>query len=122
MALLSAAELASLTTLAQNIAMPDTATIKTKTTSNDGYGTGSPTYSSGTTVPAGMSPPTAGQMQAYGSRLGSLVAWQVHMPLGTVVHEGDQITMNGQTLEVQVDLTLRMYAVETTVLASEVHE
>ena len=69
---------------------------------------------------AGMSEPTAGQLQNYGYLVANLAAWQVKFPIGTDVKHGDQLVIGGQTLEVHVILNPRSYPALLTVLAAEV--
>lgn len=87
----------------------------------DGYS--SPTnknYGLLATTVAGMTQPTANQLQNYGYKIGSLAAWHVKLPYGTNVEEQDHLLINGETLEVQVLLTPQSYQIFTSVLASEV--
>ena len=81
----------------------------------DTYGS-TPLY---TTV-AGTAQPTAGQLQLYADLIGSLIAWQVHLPLGTDVQHQDHLVIGADVLEVQVVPSLHSYPGLLTVLASEV--
>ena len=102
------------------VALDQSCDVQRKTTTSGA--TGEPVASWGTiaTVSAGLSEPTAGQLQNYNSVIGSLAAWQVKLPVGTDVTHQDHLLIAGQTLEVQVVLTPRSYAALLTVLASEV--
>jgi len=87
---------------------------------SDGAGGSSSAYTTIATVLAGMSEPTAGQLQNYDYLIGSLAAWQVKLPVGTDVKHQDHLVISGETLEVQVILAPRSYPALLTVLASEV--
>lgn len=58
-------------------------------------------------------------IQIYAERYGSLNVWQVSMPLGQDVLEGDIINMEGDDMKVQ-DLQKETWIVSTDVLASVV--
>ena len=117
--MLSATELATLQTIASG-ALDQTCVIQRKTRTSDGMGSSSETYATITTVAAGMSQPTAGQLQNYAFMIGSLAAWQIKLPVGTSVQHQDHLVIAGQTLEVQVVLSPRSYQTLLTVLASEI--
>lgn len=72
------------------------------------------------TVMAGMSQPTAGQLQNYGYLIGDLAAHQVKMEVGAPALEKDLLVIEGQTLYVQKDLTPRSYPILLTLLVTEV--
>lgn len=95
--------------------------INRKTTTKDKYGSQSTVWNkiSPNGLMAGLTQPTAGQLQNYAYAIASLATWQVHLPVGTDVQHQDRIVVDGQTLEVQVVLTPRSYAALLTVLASE---
>ena len=87
----------------------------------DGYGTQSNGgYTLIATTTAGMSQPSGGQLQNYDYLIGSLSAWQVHLPYGTNVQHQDHLVIDSQTLEVQILLDPQSYQVLLTVLASEI--
>jgi hypothetical protein len=58
-------------------------------------------------------------IQLYADRLGDLTAWEVEVPLGQDVLEGDIVTMSGDNMEVQV-LLKETWHVSTAFLATEV--
>lgn len=58
-------------------------------------------------------------IQLYADRLGDLTAWEVDLPRGQDVLEGDIITMDGDEMEVQI-LLKETWNVSTNVLATEV--
>lgn len=119
--MLSAAELAQIQSDAASAACDQTCVISRATTQTpDGYGTKAPTYTDIVTTVAGLSQPTAGQLQNYDFKIGSLAAWQVKLPIGTNVQEGDLLLIGGQTLKVHVLLNPRSYPALLTVLAAEV--
>jgi hypothetical protein len=72
------------------------------------------------TLKAGLTQPTAGQLQNYDYLIGSLAAWQVKLPFGTDVQKQDYLIIEGKTLVVQVVLDPHSYPGLTPVLASEV--
>src|SRR5260221_11400943 len=72
------------------------------------------------TTVAGMRQPTAGQLQNYNAKIGSLAAWHVSLPNNTDVEEQDRLVISGETLEVQVLLTPQSYSIFAQVLASEI--
>jgi hypothetical protein len=69
---------------------------------------------------AGMGQPSAGILQNYASRIGSLATWQIRLPYGTDVQEQDHLIIDGETLVVQVILTPNAFASTVSLLASEV--
>ncbi len=73
-------------------------------------------YSSPTNKNYGQ--PSAGQLQNYGFKIGSLAAWHVSLPNNTDVEEQDHLVISGETLEVQVVLAPQSYSIFANVLAS----
>jgi|SRR5579875_2202728 len=120
--MLSAAELAQLRADAAAAALDQPCTIQRKTRTSDGMGQS--TYTWTTISPhglmAGMTEPTAGQLQNYDYVIGSLAAWHVRLPYGTTVQYQDRLLIGDKTLTVQVVLEPRSYAALLSVLASEV--
>lgn len=110
----------------------DKACVITRTPLNTPDAYGSPSkpssgYSTVETTVAGLSEPSAGQLQNYDFVIGSLAAWQVKLPINnpttglpTNVQHQDHLLIDGQTLEVHVILDPRSYASLLTVLAAEV--
>ncbi len=116
----SASELASIRSDIQAASCDKTCVIQRKTKSSDGMLSETESWSTVATTVAGMRQPTAGQLQNYDFKIGSLSAWQVLLPYGTNVQEQDHLIIEGQTLVVQVLLDPHSYAGLLPVLASEV--
>lgn len=117
---ISAAELAKIQSDTASQTLTLSCQIQRKSFVSDGAGGNNPTWSTIATVNAGMSLPTAGQLQNYDYLIGSLAAWQVKLPVGTNVQYQDRLVISGQTLTVQIVLTPRSLPALLTVLASEV--
>jgi len=117
---ISAAELASIQADAA-ATLDKSCEIQRKTTTKDKYGGQTVVWNtvSPDGLMAGLSQPTAGQLQNYAYMIASQASWQVHLPVGTDVQHQDRLIIDGQTLEVQVLLNPRSYAALLTVLASE---
>ena len=87
----------------------------------DDYGTDSEGLTTVATVKCLTAAPTAGQLATYAEKIGNLSSWQVRMPFGTSVLINDGLTIDGQTMRVQADLSSEQtYAMYMVVLASEV--
>jgi hypothetical protein len=69
---------------------------------------------------AGLSQPSAGQLQNFGYLIGDLAAWQAKLPVWANVAEKDRLMISGETLTVQKDLTPRSYPALLTCLVTEV--
>lgn len=83
---------------------------------------GNPTrgnYETTSTTVAGMRQPTAGQLQNYDFRIGSLAAWLVMLPYGTDVQVDDHLIIENQTLYVHVKLDPHSIPGLLSVLAAE---
>ncbi len=117
--MISASELAAMQA-AQNAIFDLSCQIQRKTNTADGYGGVTEAWATIATVNVGMAQPNAGQLTNYAYVIGSLPAWQVHLPYGTSVQAQDHLIISSQTLEVQVVLNLRSNPTMVTVLASEV--
>jgi len=118
--MISAAQLAALQATA-NTAMDETITIKRNTGGvSDGAGGKSEVLTVIATVSGNLAQPTAGQLQNYDYLIGSLSAWQVRMPVGTNVQEGDVLTLGSQKLRVQVILQPQSYQTSMRLLAAEI--
>src|SRR5260221_3379401 len=120
MSLLSTAELTQLQADFVAAACDKVCQVYHKSTTSGSSGEPVPTYTLSATTVAGMTQPGAGLLANYAFLIGSLSTWHVHMPTGIVVAPQDRLTIEGQTLEVNVLLTPQSYAVFTNVLASEV--
>jgi hypothetical protein len=118
----TAAEMLRIQSDVQAIVCDKPCVIQRATTTPDAYGTSTETWNtiSPDNLKAGLSEPTAGQLQNYDYKVGSLATSQVKLPVGTNVAHEDRIIIEGQTLIVQAILTPRSYASLLTVLASEV--
>lgn len=103
-----------------NGAMDQSFTIQRLLRTPDGTGHYSEVFSTIATVAGNLAQPTAGQMQNYGYKVGSLATWQVRLPVGTNVEENDQLLTDSQTLRVQVILGPQSYQTSLRLLASEV--
>lgn len=85
----------------------------------DGYGSKAKSYSPVATTVAGMSQPTAGELQNYAYVIEDKAAWKVHLPIGTVVAPQYRLVIEGQTLEVHILLTPQSYPGLLDVIAAE---
>ena len=119
MNIISASELAQIQSDVALAACDKDCVIQRATTSNDGYGSQTETYSPVATVKAGMTQPSGGMLQNYAYAIQDLAAWQVKFAVGTDVRERDHLVIDGQTLEVHVILTPRSYMGLLTVIAAE---
>jgi hypothetical protein len=119
MTMISAAEQAQMQADAST-SLDQSFVIQRLTRVPDGTGHYSETWATVATAPGNLAQPTAGQMQNYGYKIGSLATWQVRLPVSTNVQENDQLVTNGQTLRVQVVLTPQSYQTCLLLLASEV--
>lgn len=115
----SAAELAAIRAETAAAVLDLPCLIQRKTITRDSAGTATEIYATIATVNAGMTQPTAGQLQNYDYVIGSLASWQVQLPYGTDVKAQDHLVIGTDTLVVQVVLTPRSYSAVETVLASE---
>lgn len=97
-----------------------TCVIQRGTVTTDGYGNATPgSYATVHTTVAGMRQPTAGQLQNYDYRIGSLAAWLVLLPYGTDVLVDDWLIIESQTLYVHVLLNPHSIPGLSCVLAAE---
>ena len=115
-----ASEMTQIQTDLNTWVLDKTCVIQRKSPTADAYGTSTPGYSTIATVSAGMTEPSASQLQNYAYLIGSLAAWHVRMPIGTNVRYQDHLIIETQTLEVQVVLEPHSYPGLLSVLASEV--
>lgn len=72
------------------------------------------------TLYAGLTEPSAGQLQNYDFKIGSLAAWLVHLPYGTDTAAQDHLVIEGNTLEVHVILDPHSVPGLLKVLAAEI--
>jgi hypothetical protein len=93
--------------------------IQRATTSHDGYGSQTETYTTIATVKAGMTQPSGGMLQNYAFAIADLASWAVHFAIGTDVRHRDHLVIEGQTLEVHVILDPRSFPGLLTVIAAE---
>lgn len=118
---ISSAELASIRADIQSAAMDTQCQILRITgKTSDGGGTSRPVFTAIATVNAGITQPSATLLQNYDFKIASQSTWQIRLPYGTDVREGDHLLINGQELVVQVELDPRSYPGTTMVLAAEV--
>lgn len=121
MVLIAPAELAAIQAETVKQACDKTCLIYRKTApTKDGYGQAAPNYTLLYTTVAGVAEPTGTQLQNFDFMIGSLVAWQVKLPIGTDVMYQDHLEIDGQYLEVHVVLTPRSYAALLTCVCAEV--
>ena len=118
--MLSAAELADIQADAAAAACDLSCVITRGTRTPIASGGGSVSPNTIATVNAGMTQPTAGQLQNYDYIVASKSAWMVKFAIGTDVKEKDQLVINGMTLYVAKVLNPRSYPALITVLATEV--
>jgi hypothetical protein len=118
--MLDATELAQIQSDLVAAVCDKTCVIQRKTVTSDSMGTDTEVWNTIATTVAGMSQPSAGQLANYDFKIGSLAAWQVHLPVGTNVQEQDHLIIGGQTLDVQVLLDPHSYPGLLPVIASEV--
>lgn len=71
------------------------------------------------TTVAGMNEPTAGQLQNYDFRIGSLAAWSVRLPYSVDVAVDDWLIIESKKLYVHVDLDPHSVPGLRVVLAAE---
>lgn len=120
--MLSASELARIQADAQKAVCDKPCVINRKTRTADGMGSTSEAWKpvSATGLMAGLSEPTAGELQNYDYIIGDKAAWKVHLPVGTDVQHQDHLVIEGSTLEVHVILVPRSYPALLAVLAAEI--
>jgi hypothetical protein len=123
---ITAAELAQMQTDAQAVVLDKPCQIWRAPLAADSYGSPARgTYVKiapvgGATLNAGLTEPTAGQLQNYDYLIGSLAAWHVQLPVGTDVQAQDHLVIDGNTLEVHVLLDPRSLQVLLSVIAAEI--
>ena len=113
-------ELAQIQADAAQQACDQACTVQRATTTDEPQGGKTQVWATVTTCLAGMSQPSAGQLQNFEYLVGSLAAWQVKLPIGTNVQEKDRLVIAGETLNVVKLLNPRSYPALITVLATEV--
>jgi hypothetical protein len=119
--MLSAAELTRIQSDLVAAACDKTCVIQRASNAQDSYGSpASGAYATIATTVAGMSPPTASQLQNYSAMIGTLSTWQVKLPNATDLRALDHLLIDGQTLEVNVILTPQSYSGLLTTLATEI--
>jgi hypothetical protein len=120
---ISASELASIQADVSAVACDKPCQIQRPNKTGDPYGSKSePSLItiSPNGLKCGMRQPSAGQLQNYDYKIGSLAAWVLVFPVGTNVQEQDYVLVEGQKLVVQVLLDHHSYPALLPVLASEV--
>lgn len=115
----SAAELASIRADTAAAACDTPCQVQRATITKSRWATEVPTYTTVASVNAGMSEPTAGQLQEISSTVGALTTWVVRFPYGTDVRIKDRLIMAGMTLIVQAPLKPRSYAALASFLATK---
>lgn len=71
-------------------------------------------------VACGLSEPTPRQMQLYANLIAGHRAWIVSLPYGTGIQRNDRVTISGQVMRAQVDISLGSYSTLTQVLATQI--
>ena len=98
-------------------------TRNTASGTTDAWGHANETWTTiNASVACGMSDPSPMQMQKYATLIGSARAWKVSFPWGTDLKRDDRVIVLGQTLRVQVDISIGSYSTLTQVLATEINE
>lgn len=118
--MIPANELAQIQADVAAIALDKTCVIQRKTTSIDLYGSQSVTWATIATVKAGMTAPSAAELEMHADLIGSMTTWQVHLPVGTNVQRQDHLLIDNDTLIVQALHQPRSYECLLSLLASEV--
>lgn len=118
--MISAAELASIQRDVSALSLDQVCEIQRKSSSRDVFGSDVDVWNTIATVNAGLTEPTAGELQNYDYLIGDKAAWTVKMTLDTDVMHNDHLIIQDQTLEVHVILTPRSYAVLLSVIAAEI--
>lgn len=119
-----AAELASIRADVAALACDLTCQIQRSSVTYPQAGNAVIAWNTASTVTAGMSEPTAGQLTNYEYMIGDLATWHIRFPYGTDVRELDRlvITENSgttRTLSVVKFLQPRSYTGLISVLATE---
>lgn len=117
MPILDDSDMQGLADLFQDLAMKDDCQILRKMSTASSYGnTDIPVVIAD--VKATRKRPGTRLIQLYKDRLGDMTAWEVSLPLGTDVQEGDILTISGDTMEVRV-LLKQTWEVSADVIATE---
>jgi hypothetical protein len=117
---ISANELADIQAEAAAAACDLSCVIKRGTRTPVASGGASVAFNPIATVNAGMTQPTAGQLQNYNYIIADKSAWMVKFAIGTDVKEKDQLVIGGLTMTVAKVLNPRSYPTLITALATEV--
>lgn len=118
--MLDVLELAQIQSDTAQAACDQSCTVQRYTRTGEPQGGGTQGWNTVATCNAGLSQPSAGQLQNYDYIIGILATWQVKLPIGTNVQEQDRLVIAGQTLNVVKLLNPRSYPALITVLATEV--
>lgn len=118
MPILDDSDMQALGDLFQDLAMKDDCQISRKVSTPTSYGT-TETPVVIAEVKATRKRPGTRLIQLYKDRLGDMTAWEISLPLGTDVQEGDILTIAGDTMEVRV-LLEQTWKVSEDVIATEV--
>lgn len=121
MALLTAADLASMQATAQGV-LDQTCTITRAATTTDTWGSpgsGTPAQIGGT-VPCGLGKPSAKMLAPFAAKLIGQVAYDAFFSVGTDIKPGDELTIGSRTLKVEAIPDLESFLILLHVLAVEV--
>ena len=100
---ISAQELSQLQADLQAQVCDKTCIIQRETSSTpDGIGSSAPTFTAITTTVAGVTLPTANDLQNFAFEIGDKATFKVHVPYGTNVKALDHLLIESQTLEVHI--------------------
>ena len=97
--MLTAAELASMRSVAGSDALPDSCSIVTRTLVSDGAGGHTETTSSAT-VACRLSPDGGGQEDTLGGRVTPVNRWVITVPYDATVAQSAKVTFGARTFEV----------------------
>lgn len=120
MPILDDSDLQSLGDLFEDLAMKDGCQISRKVSTPTSYGT-TETPVIIATCKAMRKKPGTRLIQLYKDRLGDMTAWEISLPLGQDVQEGDILTIDGDTMDVKV-LLRQTWEVSADVIAVEVKQ
>jgi hypothetical protein len=116
---ISSAEMTQIRADVAEAALDLDCTIQRATIAKDAWGTETENWATVATLKAGMKSPRPATLEAYASRIGAKLAWEVNFAYGTDVREQDHLIIGTDTMVVQAILSQQSYSSLTTVLATE---
>lgn len=117
---ISAAELAQIQADMVAVVCDQSCVVQRKTTTPGTIGEPVASWATIETTVAGLSEPSANDLQNYDYLIGDKATWKVRLPVGTNVRTQDHLLINGATLEVHVLLVPQSYQALLTLLAAEI--